>query len=425
MIRFPEGVSLKAFSRPRRWLWGAALLLTVVLTSCRGIITGDSWPGISTDGQYVYVAYKNHVFQVNPGEAGAANTRSVVRHIDWMAQPPTTTSNMYAPPTRTDDGVLFIGSYDHKLYAFAVGGGLLPTWSVPTTSDKIVGSAAVTDTLVYVGIGDKGVRAYDRKTGTERWVYSDTAYGVWSAPVVVGDTLYFASLDHYLYALDAQTGGFKWKLDLGGAVAGNLLPVPDKGILYVGTLSNRVIAVSIAEPKKPEIVHSYDTRGWVWGTPVLSKNGDTLYFGDLAGYVYALDANTLKLKWEATDKDRPGGIRGKLALATAPGRDNQELVIAGSESKYLRAYDAQTGVPAWTSAISANDQILSDLVVIGGDVIFTTLSESQLVAAVDVNTGQMSWSVDYSAEVTRIQTATFLPPTAIPPTAVATATSVQ
>jgi outer membrane protein assembly factor BamB len=428
MIRYPEGATLKAFSKPRRWLGGAALLLMVVLTSCSGIVTGDSWAGISTDDQYVYVAYKNHVFRVNPGEANATNTRSVIRHIDWMAQASADTSNMYAPPTKSD-GVLFVGSYDRKLYAFSVGGGLLPSWSSPTTSDKIVGSPTVTDNLVYVGMGDKGVRAYDRKTGTESWAYTDTAYGVWASPLVIGDILYFASLDHYLYVLNAQTGDFVSKLDLGGAVAGNLLPAPDRGLLYIGTLGNRVIAVSIAEPRALKIVSSYDTRGWVWGTPVLNSKGDTLYFADLAGYVYALDTSTFTLKWQATDTERPGGIRGRLALAPAPKRENQELVIAGSESKYLRAYDAQSGQPAWTSAISANDRVLSDLVVIGNDVIFATVSENQLVAAFDVNTGQVAWGVDYSAEVTRMQTATNIPlPTdtpKAPAAATATATSAQ
>ncbi len=414
---------MKAFSKPRRWLGGAALLLVVVLTSCNAIVTGDSWAGISTDGQYIYVAYLNHVFRVNPGEANAANARSVIRHIDWMAQSSAESSHMYAPPTRADDGVLFVGSYDRKLYAFSLSGGLLPSWSVPTASDKIVGSPTVTDSLVYAGMGDKGIRAYDRKTGTEKWAYTSTAYGVWASPVVIGNMLYFASLDHYLYALNAQTGDFLWKFDLGGAVAGNMLPVPDKGLLYIGTLGNRVIAVSIAGPKGPEIVRSYDTRGWVWGTPVLNQKGDTLYCADLAGYVYALDASTFKLKWEATDLERPGGIRGRLALAPAPRRENQELVIAGSESKYLRAYDAQTGTVAWTSAISANDRVLSDLIVIGNDVIFATLNENQLVAAFDINSGQVAWGVDYPAEKTRLQTATNVPLPTDTPKAPVTATS--
>ncbi len=411
MTRFREGVSLKAFLRPRRWFAGVALLLVFVLSSCTSIVTGEAWAGLSTDGKYIYGAYKNHIFRINPGDTTGSVTD---RRIEWMAQTPADTSHMYAPPMKSDDGVLYEGTFDKKIYAFTVGNGLLTTWAAPTTPDKIVGSAAIQGNLVYFGMGDKGVRAYDRRTGAERWSYADTAYGVWSTPVVVNDTVYFASLDHFLYAVAAETGKFDWKVDLGGAVAGN--PRYDNGIFYIGTLNNQIVSVSL---QTRQIVTRFTTRGWVWGTPLLKDN--TLYFGDLAGYVYALDSGTFKLKWEATDTERPGGIRGSIGYATTS--KNENIVIAGSESKYLRAYDAQDGHSVWTSAISAEDQILGDLIVINSDVIFTTVSEKQLVAAFNIDTGQKTWSVSYTDEVNRIQTATNPPLPTDTPKAAATGTS--
>jgi outer membrane protein assembly factor BamB len=407
---------LKVLSRPRHWVFGAALLLVLTLTSCGPPLPGESWAGISTDGTYLYVAFREQVIRVTPPVADPnTKTRSSVGQIDWLTQAPGK-AHMYAPPALSDDGVLFEGAYDHKVYAFSTNGGVLNTWNSPAGTDKIVGGALVSGDLVYVGMGDKGIKALDRKTGTERWAYAGTRYGVWSTPIIVDDTLYFASLDHNIYALDAMTGTYKWQVDLGGAIAGK--PLYNNGTLYVGTFANKLTAISLADHS---IVNSYETRGWVWGVPVL-YNG-TLYFADLKGWVYALDPATFKLIWEATDTEHPGSIRGSLAVTKIKrGNTDTDIVIAGAESKYLRAYEAQTGQLVWTSAISTEDQILSDLVVLGNDVIFTTLSDKQLVAAFSTETGQKNWQVSLTNDdINRLLTPTSAPISTPVPTATAPA----
>jgi outer membrane protein assembly factor BamB len=406
MTRFPEGVHLNVLPRPRQSLFGAALLLILLLTSCGAPLPGESWPGISTDGQFVYVAYHNRVMRVNPVPP-SGDERSPVRRFDWIGQLADDKIHMYAPPAISADGIVYVGAYDHKVYAFSLTSGLLTTFNSDVGNDKVIGGALIAGDTLYVGNGDKGARALDRTTGARRWDFTDMRYGVWSTPILVGDTLYCASLDHFIYALDAANGTLKWKVDLNGAIAGT--PLYANGILYAGTFGNEIVAVSL---ERHEIINRYATEGWVWGTPVM-LNG-TLYFGDLKGWVYALDASTFKLKWQKNDPERPGAIRGKLALTKLRGKDgsgDKDIVIAGSESKYLHAYDAQTGDLVWTSAISANDQVLSDLIVIGDDVIFTTLSESQLVAAFNTQNGQKSWEVNYTSEMTRVQTATNPPVT--------------
>jgi outer membrane protein assembly factor BamB len=416
MIPFPEGVALKVLSRPRHWLFGAALLLGLTVTSCGAPIPGESWAGISTDGTYLYVAYKEQIIRVTPPIADPnTNQRSSVGQVDWLTQSPGK-AHMYAPPAVSDDGVLYEGAYDHKVYAFSKNGGVLNTWNSPIGTDKIVGGVLINGDLVYVPMGDKGIKALDRKSGAERWFYSGTKYGVWSTPIIVDDILYFASLDHNIYALDATTGTYKWQVDLGGAMAGK--PLYNNGTLYVGTFANELAAVSLADQK---IVNRYATRGWVWGAPVLYN--DTLYFADLKGWIYALDPATFKLKWEVTDADHPGAIRGSLAVAKIKrGNTDVDIVIAGSESKYLRAYEAATGQIVWTSAISTEDQILSDLIVLGNDVIFTTLSDRQLVVAFSTETGQKFWQVSLTPDdVNRLLTPTSAPASTPVPTATSAA----
>lgn len=397
---------MKALSRPRQWkvIFGAALLLLLTLTSCGEPLPGESWAGISSDGQYVYVAFQQNLFRiyVDPGNPAAT------RQIEWVAQTPEK-AHLYAPPTLSEDGMMYVGGYDGKVHVFSTAGKHIASWNT-SANQRIVGNALIhkfddNSDFLYVGMGDHGIRAFDRKSGTERWSYLKSRYGVWGAPVVVGGTLYFGSLDHHLYALNAKDGSYLWDIDLGGAIADS--PLHDNGILYVGTFKNELVAVSL---ETRQIVRRYPTRGWVWGTPRL-KDGK-LYFGDLKGWVYKIDANTFTLEWEKNDPERPDkAIRGSLAFAKVmDGNKEREIVIAGSESKYLRAYYTDTGDVRWTSAISADASILSDLIVIGNDVIFTTLSDQQIVAAFNVEKGNKSWQVNLPNEVTRIQTATTVPP---------------
>ncbi|MEP7285182.1 MAG: PQQ-binding-like beta-propeller repeat protein [Chloroflexota bacterium] len=392
---------MKLFSKPRRRFMGAALLLILVLSAC-GSVAGESWANISTDGKYIYAAYQEKIFRINPVPEGGGQPTD--RHIEWLVKSPNNT-HMYAAPAISDDKVLYEGAYDKQVYAFPQNTSqVVPVAVGSQAGDRYAGGALVKGDIVYIGMGDKGVKAIDRKANKDLWNFTDTQYGVWATPIIVGNTLYFPSLDHNLYALNVADGKLQWKLDMGGAVAGT--PLYDNGLLYVGTFSNKLLSVNLEQHK---VVNSFTTRGWAWGTPVILKDGDseTLYFADLAGWVYALDPTTFDKKWEANDADHPGSIRGRLALAKV--QSSKWIVISGSESKYLRAYDAKSGDMYWTSSITTDDKILSDLIVMGDEVIFTTLSTKQMVAAYNIETGQPSWRVNLDDELTRLQTATNLP----------------
>jgi hypothetical protein len=131
------------------------------------------------------------------------------------------------------------------------------------------------------------------------------------------------------------------------------------------------------------------------------------------------------VKWKVQDTEHPGAIRGRLGLTQREENgEKKDIIIAGSESKYLRAYDAANGQVIWTSAIAAEERILSDLIVIGDDIIFTTLSPSQIVAAFSVQSGRLNWRVSLPDQNQWQQTLTARPPitaTPIPPTAASTA----
>ena len=108
------------------------------------------------------------------------------------------------------------------------------------TDGMVNSSPAVADGVVYVGSWDGRLYALDAETGQEKWRFK-TDGQVYSSPAVAGGMVYIGSLDGRLYALDAETGQEKWSFKTGSpvpsspAVAGGVVYFVDKeGYLYAG-----------------------------------------------------------------------------------------------------------------------------------------------------------------------------------------------
>lgn len=374
-----------------------AIVALIFVSGCSSVVTGESWANVSTDGKFVYVAYKEQVFKIDPNSNAGQNTDK--RTVMWLKKLPNN-AHFYAAPAVTDDGALFVGSYSRQLYAFrAENGNLWEGWQVPTYTDKVVAPVAVNGDMIYVGVGDKGVRAYNRKTGQE-YKFDGTKYGVWARPLIIGDTVYVSSLDHSLYALNAATLEKRWSIDLGGAIADT--PSYDgAGTLFVGTWNSEVIAVDITGDQ-PKVINRYKTKNWVWAAP--QYDDGALYFGDLSGTVTAIDAKTFQPRWEiAPETDAPGAIRGRVGLArevplikSVNGKVSTEtvplMIVYGTEGKRAYAVDAK-GQRLWSSALTMSDKILSDVIIVAGSAVFTTNSEDQLVVALNLSSGQKDWQI--------------------------------
>ncbi len=123
----------------------------------------------------------------------------------------------------------------------------------------------VTDRLFIVGTTDKGVAAFDRENGyKELWNFKTNPGIIYTAPYtkdfqmtvesgvllhpgISGDVLYFGANDGYLYSIDAVTGVFRWRINLGAPVLGNIVMLD--GVLYVADFAGNVWAISVQEGK--------------------------------------------------------------------------------------------------------------------------------------------------------------------------------
>lgn len=91
--------------------------------------------------------------------------------------------------------------------------------------------------------------ALDRWTGALRWRVPSTTvgfFGPWEPPTVSGDTLYGASADRLITAMDLQTGAVLWRAQTGSSATatmpcGNRLLVHDGGGYVLHRASGRIL----------------------------------------------------------------------------------------------------------------------------------------------------------------------------------------
>jgi outer membrane protein assembly factor BamB/calcineurin-like phosphoesterase family protein len=127
------------------------------------------------------------------------------------------------------------------------------------------------DGVLYIGMGDEGVIAYNLENLEEKWVYftdpslfytapymSNSSSGVSSNLSVVKGKVFFGASDGKLYCLGVNKGEYYWHQDLGAPILGDVLI--DGETLYVGDYAGNLYKYDIssilkmpylASPKSP------------------------------------------------------------------------------------------------------------------------------------------------------------------------------
>ena len=110
------------------------------------------------------------------------------------------------------NGVVYIGSFDGKLYAFNANGcapstSCQPLWSGATGND-ITSSPAVAKGIVYIGSADHKLYAFSAKgcgksNCAPLWTGSASSGFLESSPLVANGVVYIGSYDKKLYAFAA------------------------------------------------------------------------------------------------------------------------------------------------------------------------------------------------------------------------------
>ncbi len=382
----------RAFPRRSRLLTSALLMLVVLVLAACGGRPGDSWAGITTNsdtGDVIYVSYNQKIVALDP-----ASGATLWSYTDENK------AKFYAVPVVNGD-VLYVGDYQGNLHAISTEGD--PLWVYkperkklvgplsPTPTDRVIGGVAVNSDKVFFGLGSRNIVAVSRSSADEVWTF-ETDHGVWATPLYLSATettpatVYTVSLDHHLYALDAETGDLLWEMDLGGAAPGNLVYDEARNRFYVGTFASELLAIDLATH---EIVDRYETDDWIWGSPAFEAEEDMLYVSDLGGHLYAVGVTDAGFEpvWDKSIGE--GAIRATPLLT-------DDLVIVGSKDKHVYAVKKEDGSPAWDT--KTKGEVLTELVLVpGGDenpsdvVVVGTTDAERLIMAYQVDTGEEAW----------------------------------
>jgi len=208
---------------------------------------------------------------------------------------------VFSSPALAEDGTVYFGSEDHRLYALGPKGK--KKWTF-TTGGRVTSSPAIgRDGTVYVGSGDKKLYAVSAD-GKKEWAFK-TGDRIISSPAIASDgTIYIGSDDHKLYAIDPD-GTRRWAFTTEGPVF-RAPTIGSDGTIYVGSNEGPGYLYAI-NPDGTE-KWRFKSDGPVGYSPVVGSDG-TIYAGG-GQELYAVHPDGTK-KWVF---ETPAGIDSSAAI---------------------------------------------------------------------------------------------------------------
>jgi outer membrane protein assembly factor BamB len=319
---------------------------------------------------------------------------------------------------------------DTSISKDAVQGSMVLNWTGPTGSTSssygIISSPAVANGVVYVGSFDNKLYAFDAAGNTNCSGSPNSCNPLWTAttgglvgssPAVVNGVVYVGSDDHKLYAFDAAgntncSGSPKTCQPLWTATLSDRedlsSPTVANGIVYIGSGTsifgtNNLYAFDAAgttncsgSPKTCQPLWSAQVPGRIQPLSPAVANG-VVYVGTSLGLLFVYDAagNTncsgspklCQPLWAAA-----GALN--LAATSSPAIANGLAYVGGAElhgpGHKLYVFDAagntncsgspKTCQPLWTAPVTAAGQITTPPAVANGVVYFGTVFENRLYA---------------------------------------------
>ncbi len=206
-----------------------------------------------------------------------------------------------------------------------------------------------------------------------------------AAATVYADTLYIGSASGTFYVLRATDGRVRWKKDI-GAVA--CAPLVAAGTLYIATQDGYIIAV---DSQTGQEKWRYQSRGPIEQKP--TATGDLIVFANEADQVVALDAVSGKFKWQyKAETPEEYTLRGHAGVTI-----DGDLIYTGFSNGTLAALRRDTGSVAWSTSLKADADRFVDVdatPLVIGSIVYAS-SSSGGVYALDKTTGLVRWRVPF------------------------------
>ncbi|MBC5821247.1 MAG: PQQ-binding-like beta-propeller repeat protein [Candidatus Eremiobacteraeota bacterium] len=188
-----------------------------------------------------------------------------------------------------------------------------------------------------------------------RWAYK-TGGGISSSPTVSGETVFVASNDHRLYALDLRTGRLRWTFTADNQIMTAPLVVQD--VIVVGEGDNYGTMFDppnyLLLGKGPSGLFGVDAETgkerWRWSLPGSAMPTGAVVDGvyeqhDAAGMLFALNARDGRYRWRQY-------LRSTATMSAANNFRGHEVVTAGDYPNSVIAFDGTNGRIRWRTRFS-------------------------------------------------------------------------
>ncbi len=226
------------------------------------------------------------------------------------------------------------------------------------------------------------------------------------SPTVAFDKVFAASRFGDAYAFDLETGNEVWHIDLSdindelgffddavsARIAGGVVAGYNK--VFLGSENGDVFAL---DAETGELVWQAKVPGEVISQPALDSN--LVVVNTASGALVALDVETGEQKWKTDQSVPPLSLRGVSGVAI-----NSGGAFVGLASGEIAVFILESGQQGWTKEIGEPSgatelQRIVDVdvtPVVFGDKVFAISSNGNL-AAIDLRTGREVWKRKYSS----------------------------
>lgn len=347
-----------------------SVLLLSGCASNSALTNAASWPGMTADGDIVYVSYDSSIQAVS--EKG----------LLWKY--PSESDNkikFFAPPV-IDDGKVYAATYQNEVYVLdQEQGTLINKISLGSDQNKILASPAIGDGMLIIPSNDGLIYGYSLDNlVTPLWT-THHASEIWVKPVILEKKVYFASLDKKIYALDLETGEILKSQLTDGAIMSDLVVSDDK--IYFSTLGNDV---SVYDPATDQINDLFSTQNEIWASPLIA--GENIIVADMKGNVYCNDRSTGKSVWTLS------GITAENAPFIAnPILLGDGNILLAAENGDLMVYDADGKS---VNVRSGFGKIMTTPVLIGDSVVTAMIPGDALLRAYSFDLKEAWWYLESS-----------------------------
>ncbi len=244
------------------------------------------------------------------------------------------------------DGVVYLGDMDGKVYAWNLADGK-EIWSYKVESGFIA-APAIRGNLLYIGDMDGTFYAIDIKSGKPKWTFNaeaeiDNGANFWK------DNVLFGSQDSKLYCLNAVSGELVWKFAIQDQIRCMPTVVGDRS--FVAGCDSILHIIDLTEGKETASVPIESPTGV---TPAVL--GEHAFFGTEGGTFFAVNWKEAKVAWKVEDKGSSQPYRSSPAVL-------EGIVVVGSRSRRVDAFDPATGKELWSFA--TKQRIDSSPVIVG------------------------------------------------------------